>query len=248
MTIAFHNDQLNAFNVDPEDDVFLRPEENTFLFFVPGNTKLQLLFGKRENYQKGTIDFKDLILVTTDLLGQRCLHCKEQVQDVSNLCAHLQKGRVKTLMHETCFASWFVNQNKSSLTPYRFVRSRKRKLTAEGSSFQVKAGNAPPVAELSFNGLRSISFEEIKTGDGTESRDSTSSAPGIGFSGTPPQGMTQEDFYRNMMTGGDGRPVQSAAPAPAPSPAAPPVRTKIQVSCTCPHCARPFVLDIEPHS
>lgn len=245
MAIAFNTDQLNAFNVDPEDEVFLRPDENTFLFFVPGSPKLQLLFGKRENYQKGTIDFKELSLVTTDLLGQRCLCCKNQVQEVANLCVHLQKGRVKALMHETCFAGWFVNQNKASLNPYRFVRPRKRKLTAEGSSFNVKAGEAPPVAELSFTGLREISFEEIKSSEPGVGVESSSSAPGIGFTGTPPQGMTQEDFYRNMMTGGSA-PASPAQPAPAPA-AAPAVRTRIQVSCTCPHCAKAFLLDIEPH-
>lgn len=161
MDIFQKNRYIDAFKVSAEDDVFLKSEEHTFLFFGATHQVVRMLSGKKENYTAGTIAFRELGLKPTDLMGQRCTQCKQSVDEVHTSCVGLNQNHVKQLFHETCFHKWFSSQDKASLKPYRFVRPRKRLLKVEESSFRIQINNGDKVDEYTFAGLVDIPYSSI---------------------------------------------------------------------------------------
>lgn len=168
---VFNRDRtVNAFEVDPEDPMFLRPEEHTFIFFGASVPIVRMLSGKKENYTAGTIGFREVGLRPTDLIGKRCTASKRTVEEIHTACVGIHQNHVKYLFHEAEFAAWFAAQDKASLKPYRFVRPRKRTLMVEGSSFQIQVNNGEKLSEYTFEGLTDIPYSAVAAMASSESR------------------------------------------------------------------------------
>lgn len=152
---------INAFEVDALDPTFLKPEEHTFLFFGSNLSIVRMLSGKRENYTQGTIEFREVSLKPSDLLGQKCSHSKKVVETVHTAAIGIHQNHVKYLFDESEFPAWFAKQDKDKLKPYRFVRPRRRILQVDGGSFRLRINQGEPCEEYEFEGLIEIPFASV---------------------------------------------------------------------------------------
>lgn len=170
MSVFNQGREVNAFEVVPDDPMFLQPDEHTFLFFGASHSVVRMLAGKRENYTAGTINFKEVSLRPSDLIGNRCSHSKKVVNEIHTACVGIHQNHVKYLFHEAEFADWFAAQDKEKLKPYRFVRPRKKTLIVEGSSFELQINNGEKVSEYTFEALSEIPYSSVAAMAGGESR------------------------------------------------------------------------------
>lgn len=178
---VFNRDRtVNAFEVDPDDPMFLRPEEHTFIFFGASLSIVRMLSGKKENYTAGTIGFREVGLRPTDLIGKRCSASKKMVEEIHTACVGIYQNHVKYLFLESEFSAWFAAQDKEKLKPYRFVRPRKRTLIVEGSSFKIQVNNGEKLDEYSFEGLADIPYSAVAAMASGESRVETAARPDPG--------------------------------------------------------------------
>lgn len=161
MSVFNKDRKVNAFEVDSEDPIFLRPDEHTFLFFGASHNVVRMLAGKKENYTAGTINFKEVSLRPADLVGNRCSHSKKVVNEIHTACVGIHQNHVKFLFQESEFVDWFGKQDKEKLKPYRFVRPRKKTLFVEDSSFQIQINNGERVAEYTFEALSEIPYSSV---------------------------------------------------------------------------------------
>lgn len=170
MSVFNKDRRVNAFEVDPDDPIFLNPNEHTFLFFGASINVVRMLTGKKENYTAGTINFKEVSLRPADLVGNRCSHSKKVVNEIHTACVGIHQNHVKYLFQESEFVSWFGKQDKEKLKPYRFVRPRKKTLYVEDSSFQIQINNGDRVDEYSFEALSEIPYSSIASLASTDTR------------------------------------------------------------------------------
>jgi len=249
----FHDksNSINAFEVSNDDPEFLRPREFTFLFFTAAQPRVRLLFDKHENYQQGTIQFSELALSAGDFTKRLCVQCKQPLSSPTNCCVATNQGQVVATVHESCFRTWFNSSDKGQISPYRLVRTRRRKLAIEGSSFKVQINNGAPVEEYTFSALQSVELSELSEDPMTGT---IVQQPTSGFTGTPPQGVDASDFMRHMQTMVHGNERPSAAEqaqawqggaAPAAGTAAPMMSHSIRVEAQCPHCSARLVVTLE---
>ena len=136
---------INAFEIDGDDPIFLKPREFSFLFFSSSLPRVRLLFEKHENYQQGTIQFSEITLTSTDYLKRPCLHCQKPITSTGDCCLAVNQKQVVAVVHEGCFGSWFNNSDKGKLSPYRLLRAKREKLSVPGGSFKVQINNGTPV-------------------------------------------------------------------------------------------------------
>jgi hypothetical protein len=170
MGVFNRNRTVNAFEVDPDDPMFLRPEEHTFIFFGASHSIVRMLSGKKENYTAGTIGFREVGLRPTDLVGKPCSASRRPVEEIHTACVGIHQNHVKFLFHESEFPAWFAAQDKDSLKPYRFVRPRKRTMVVDGGSFKIQINNGEKIEEYTFEGLTDIPYSAVAALATPESR------------------------------------------------------------------------------
>jgi hypothetical protein len=184
MSVFNKDRKVNAFEVDSEDPIFLRPDEHTFLFFGASHSVVRMLAGKKENYTAGTINFKEVSLRPADLVGNRCSHSKKVVNEIHTACVGIHKNHVKYLFQESEFVDWFGKQDKEKLKPYRFVRPRKKTLYVQDSSFQIQINNGERVEEYTFEALSDIPYSSVATLASGQSRVEAGAPGGAGNLGS----------------------------------------------------------------
>ncbi len=256
---------INAFEVSEDDPEFLRPREFTFIFFTTAAPRARLLYDKHENYQQGTIQFSELTVTATEYMGRLCVHCKKPLTNVSDCCIATNQGQVVATVHETCFRKWFKASDKGQLSPYRLVRIKRQKLGVEGGgSFKVQVNQGTPADEYTFTALKPIRLEELAHDKMTGT---IVQQPSSGYTGTPPQGISPDDYMLQMQTmvqgqGQEQSPPPAAAAAqpsdkPVPWQAMPPAQQQpaaqpaaamshsVKVEAECPHCRARLIITVE---
>ncbi len=228
---------LDAFSVDTDDPCFVRPVEHTFIFLSSGTSRLKLLYGKEENYQKGVIEFKELPVTVMKYLGRKCAACGRPVEGLYDVALSVHQGKVEHVLHESCFKKWFNEAAaKGGLAPYRLCKVKRAKMGVASSSFKVQISGKDPVEEYPFTALRDISPEEIM--DEPPHRPAQAPAVGIGAVGGAVASSAMGAAPGGEMMGASASaprpvPASQAAMAAEPQVASARVVTELKVKCPC---------------
>lgn len=256
---------INAFEINGDDPMFLKPREFSFLFFSNSLPRIRLLFERHENYQQGAIQFCELTLTATDYLKRPCLCCQQTIGTVGDCCLAVNQKQVVAVVHESCFKKWLDASDKGKISPYRLLRGKRQKLSVPGGSFKVQINGGTPVEEYTFTELLPIEMGDL---DGCVTMGTIVQQPSGGYSGTPPQGVPAGDYAVHMQTmvqGDSPREEPQAKPSiewgagaketlPSTGQANSEVVVQgqttvshsMKVKLSCPHCNQRLVLSIDP--
>jgi len=252
---------INAFEINGDDPMFLKPREFSFIFFSNALPRVRLLFERHENYQQGAIQFCELTLTATDYLKRLCLCCQKPICSAGDCCLAVNQKQVVAVVHEGCFKQWLDASDKGKISPYRLLRAKREKLSVDGGSFKVQINNGTPVEEYVFSQLIPIKIDDVSA---TVTMGTIVQQPSSGFSGTPPQGVQPGDYAVHMQTMVDSAPPKERKAQPSIEwgagrkelPQVSPeehgasgqatVSHSLKVKLSCPHCNQKLVLSIDP--
>jgi DNA-directed RNA polymerase subunit RPC12/RpoP len=150
---------ISSFGKD--DERILASSEFTFVFLRGETTSQAFLCSYNEVFGRNQIRLKLLKFLPTDLLGQLCSHCKEQISTPDDLALGIHKSAVTTVLHETCFSQWFLQQTKQDITPYRFVITKNSSVSCSPPFTTFVTGSIELPSPITLTLLSNLDFKKI---------------------------------------------------------------------------------------
>jgi len=146
---------------EKDDERMLASNDFSYVFLRGATSPLTFLTSYNEVFGRCQIRLKLVKLLPTDLLGQLCAHCKEQISTPDDLAIGYHKSAVLTILHESCFTQWFLQQDKKEISPYRFLVTNSTDVTCEPpfSSFIDRSTELPSPMILTL--LANLDFKRI---------------------------------------------------------------------------------------
>jgi len=152
-------------SISPGDSRLLVNEETTFLFLRGQSGRFRLLSGYEEVFGRNQVRLALLEIVPTDLLGLRCLHCSQALEDPQEAVIVLHGGQVTDCLHEGCFRKWFVHGDKTTFSPYRFVTHRTCRVVPETKVSRLVINGRVQNGTVELVLLEDLDFAEIVRSD-----------------------------------------------------------------------------------
>ncbi len=143
------------------DERVLAADDFSYVFLRGETKSLAFLRSFSEIFGRSQLRLQLLKILPTDLLGYSCAHCNEQIVSPDDLALGLHNFKIKTILHESCFARWFLRQDKPDISPYRFLTVKSGQVSCEApySSFVCGDIELPSPVPLTF--LASLDFKAI---------------------------------------------------------------------------------------
>ena len=145
------------------DERLLNTKEHTFVFLRGRTELMSFLCSFSEVFGRSQIRLKLLKLLPTDLVGSTCFHCNELITDLNDLALSINKMSVTTILHESCFRHWFMKQEKSQITPYRFALASTRSIACEAPFTTFITGSTEILSPVSVTVLENLNFNSISS-------------------------------------------------------------------------------------
>lgn len=144
-----------------DDERLLASSEFTFVFLRGETTSQSFLCSYNEVFGRNQIRLKTLKFLPTDLLGQLCAHCKEQISTPDDLALGIHRSEITTVLHETCFSQWFLQQDKKDITPYRFVVTKTDNVSCEPPFTTFVSGKSEVLSPIALTLFLNLDFKQI---------------------------------------------------------------------------------------
>ena len=161
----FLSSSLTVKSLEKDDVRLLSTNETAFIFLRGDTSSIRLLTSCEEVFGRNQVRLKIVKFAATDMLGVGCHHCKEALEDPADMVVIISKAKVRGCLHEGCFRKWFVQADKNSLQPYRFLSAQRAMISSGDGMTKVLVDGTAKDGAVEISLVKNVDFAEIRQSD-----------------------------------------------------------------------------------